>query len=187
MLGCLLPHHQDCVPHCGRRLWVGLSQVPQLRVAVLLHRGHSLEPWCPSSRVSGRQRTGAQKTLESRGYPSCKSGSLQQAPELAQPSTGVSRSEQNRLEFLSHWAKTPVSSPTCPSHKPLCCGPVWSKPIPGSRHSEYAKPGHWPVRLVSQPLACLSLSVARLEKQQDSHFRRKPYPQNYTPKVPQNS
>lgn len=63
VLGCLLPHHQDCVLHCGRRLWVGLSQVPQLHVAVLLHRGHSLEPWCPSSRASGQQRTGAQKTL----------------------------------------------------------------------------------------------------------------------------
>lgn len=62
VLGCLLPHHQDCVLHCGRRLWVGLSQVPQLHVAVLLHRGHSLEPWCPSSRASGQQRTGAQKT-----------------------------------------------------------------------------------------------------------------------------
>jgi hypothetical protein len=61
--GCLLPHHPGCVHRCEKRLGAGQSQAPQLCVAVLLHRDHSLESWCQSSRVSGLQRTGAQTTL----------------------------------------------------------------------------------------------------------------------------
>lgn len=84
--GYLLPHHPSCGPHCGRRLGAGPSQVPPPCADAQSHTSCSLEPWYPSSRVSGLQRTGAPTTLQSG-----KRGALQGPEASYQPSRWPSR------------------------------------------------------------------------------------------------
>lgn len=153
MPGCLLPHRQDCAPRCARRLWVGLSQDPQPRAAALLHRGRSLEPWCPSSRVSGLQRTGAQKPLQSRRCASSTVRKPQPAPEPAQPSAGALGPQP-----LGRVRHQPPAQCGLPEGSVRSWGPATSRPFPGSRHLS-VQAG----TLVHEVLAgCLTLSCPNL-------------------------